>query len=74
MAKRSPFTKFGSGVVGSHENSLLRDGVASRAAVLQEGNLQNSYRFFLELRGVNVAYIVNAVSYTHLTLPTTPNV
>ena len=69
MAKRSPFTKFGSGVVGSHENSLLRDGVASRAAVLQEGNLQNSYRFFLELRGVNVAYIIN-VSRPSYTLQT----
>ena len=69
MAKKSPFTKFGSGVVGSHENSLLKDGVAPRAAVLQEGNLQNSYRFFLELRGVNVAYIIN-VSRPSYTLQT----
>lgn len=64
MAKN--FTKFGFGIVGSHENKLPTNGVAPRAAVFQEGNLQTSYRFLLNIRGVDVAYIVNTTrpSYT----------
>jgi len=64
MAKN--FTKFGFGIVGSHEDKLPTNGVAPRAAVFQEGNLQTSYRFLLNIRGVDVAYIVNTTrpSYT----------
>jgi hypothetical protein len=63
---KSAFNKFGAGVVGSHERGLPAEGVSPRGAVLAEGNLQAPYRFFLEIRGVDVAYIVNVSrpSYT----------
>ena len=63
---KNPSNKFGLGVVSSHEEGLPAEGVSPRGAVLAEGNLQTPYRFFLELRGVDVAYIVNVSrpSYT----------
>ena len=63
---KSSFNKFGAGVVSSHEEGLPAEGVSPRGAVLAEGNLQTPYRFFLQIRGVDVAYIVNVgrPSYT----------
>lgn len=58
------FTKFGYGIRGSHEKEELK--VAQRALVYQGGPLQQSYRFLLNIRGVDAAFITNVSrpSYT----------
>lgn len=57
--------KFGT-LFGSQEQQLPSDGGRPRALITEQGVLQASHRFFLELRGIDVAYIVdvNRPSYT----------
>ena len=57
--------KFGT-LFGSQEQQLPSDGGRPRSLVTEQGVLQATHRFFLELRGIDVAYIVdvNRPSYT----------
>jgi len=62
------FSKFGIQQNGlkSHENKLGIEGVTSRSLVYQGGALQQSHRFILRIRGIDVAFITNVSrpSYT----------
>ena len=57
--------KFGA-LLGSKEELLPSDGGRPRALIHEQGVLQATHRFFLELRGIDVAYIVdvNRPSYS----------
>ena len=63
----SNFSKFGRpNGPSSHEKNLSKDVIAPRALIYQGGAMQQSYRFVLNLRGVDVAFISNVSrpSYT----------
>lgn len=68
MANNTNFTKFGRGSpnarLASHENRI--GSVVDRGVLYQGGPLQQSYRFLLKIRGIDVAFITNVSrpSYT----------